>query len=116
MNAQNIIDVRRQSLIYEDTDNALHANRAVIHYETRLQALGELKIKEYRVLISKLHDAVRQLKRGSKPFLPDFVSTVFVNEEDETPFTLSQEGILKKITQLESRVEELRELLRLNHV
>ncbi len=113
MDMQNIVDVRRQLLVYEDTPEAWQANRIVLDYESRLQTLGALKIKEYRVLINKLSDALQQLKQGRHPKQSDFTSTLAIDEEDETPFQLTEAGIQRKIGQLESRIQELRELLRI---
>ncbi len=113
MDMQNIVNVRRQLLVYEDTPEAWQTNRIVLDYEGRLQTLGTLKIKEYRVLINKLEDALRQLKQGRHPKLSDFTSTLILDEEDERPFQLTEAGIRRKIDQLESRIQELRELLRI---
>jgi len=113
---QDIADVRRQLLVYEDTDEAWKANRLVLDYESKLQTLGALKIKEYRVLVSQLHEALLRLKKGKQPQLPDFIATIFVDEEDERPFKLTEEGILRKIDHVESRIQELRELLKLGYV
>ena len=119
MTRPSIIDARRNSIVYEDNDDALRINQAVLYYEERLQALGELKIKEYHVFIEKLHEAQHLLKKGTQPQLPqlrEFTATIFVDEEDEKPFHLTEEGIIKKINQLEARIEELQELLRLRFV
>jgi len=113
MDMQNIVDVRRQLLVYEDTPEAWQANRIVLDYEGRLQTLGTLKIKEYRVLINRLEDASHQLKQGRHPKQSDFTSTLAIDEEDETPFQLTEDGIRRKIGQLDSRIQELRELLRI---
>lgn len=114
MELQSITDVRRELLVYEDTEEAWKTNKIVLDYENRLQTLGALKIKEYRVLISKLEDALLQLKKGKRPRLADFTSTLVVDEEDEKPFKLTEDGIRRKIERLESRIQELRDLLRIS--
>lgn len=113
MELQSIVDVRRQLLVYEDNEEAWKTNKIVLDYENRLQTLGTLKIKEYRVLVSKLEDALLQLKKGKRPKLLDFTATLVVDEEDEKPFKLTEEGIRRKIGRLQSRIQELRELLRI---
>jgi hypothetical protein len=113
---EDIADVRRQVLVYEDTDDAWRVNRVVLDYEARLQALGALKIKEYRVLISRLDAALRDLRRGKRPKDDAFASTVFVDEEDARPFALTEEGVLRKMERLGSRIQELQELLKIRHV
>ncbi len=113
---KDIVDVRRQLLVYEDNDVALRNNRLVLDYENRMQMLGELKIKEYRVLMSRLEDALQQIKKGKQPLMADFILTVFIDEEDEKPFKLSENAIVQKMASIKARIEELQEILKIHYV
>ena len=107
----NRIHAQEQFLIYKTNEETGDAHKTILECKAQLQILSELKLKEYRVLLNRLQDALQEVKEGQQPYFPDFISTILVHEDDEKPFTLTEEGILKKIAQLESRMEELLELL-----